>query len=116
MEEPLVTFPVAKLAKEKGFDVVTKEGFYYDGESTQYSSKHPTINIARPTQSLLQKWLREKKDIHCWVIKPFHTYLGVVNGKIVTKVNTVTEYTFEEALEIALEVTLKMIPNEKSNS
>jgi hypothetical protein len=93
MKEQLVNFETAKLAKEKGFDMIdctnaynvfkenlkksgeglvtteSEEEPYYGGVScilrTFYQCKNWTL---APTQSLLQKWLREKYNIHCEVL------------------------------------------------
>lgn len=51
MKEDLITFETAKLAKEKGF----KLDVWFTGIDT-------AVNL--PTQSLLQKWLREIHGIH----------------------------------------------------
>jgi len=53
MEEQLITFKTAKLAKEKGFDV---EDEYYYIEDLK-------IQGIFPTQTILQKWLRDKHQI-----------------------------------------------------
>ena len=69
MKEQLVTFEVAKLAKEKGFDWIESDNKWYDNVGhPEVSSQgyHQEINSYRtsiPTQSLLQKWLREEHKI-----------------------------------------------------
>lgn len=82
IHDELVTYEVAKLAKEKGFpqqyDSLThiyggKDSFnvgidlkYKKCEGTLFdiSKWNPCLNdIAAPTQSLLQRWLREEKGI-----------------------------------------------------
>ena len=73
MEEQLISFETAKLAKEKGFtyayEFYDKEGNIVDfGIVGGWTDCHDE-NYAAPTQSLLQKWLREKHDIH-FEIKP----------------------------------------------
>jgi len=88
MTDQLISFETAKLAKEKGFDGKCFGGYdtirynhetgcekynthprwlHSDGkyESLSYRTKE-TVNIScilAPTQSLLQKWLREKHKI-----------------------------------------------------
>lgn len=81
MKEQLINFETAKLAKEKGFDGICRHcyhSFLETGEEneiktpllrefTQRKFQNSIItkyNIAAPTQSLLQKWLREVHDIH----------------------------------------------------
>ena len=77
MEDTIVSFEVAKLAKDKGFtDVVgVFRGKYYynykgglDADQMDYLKAYVRQEdtslmeaIAAPTQSLLRKWLREKQ-------------------------------------------------------
>lgn len=128
MEETKVQFDTAKLAKEKLFNlkvdsyytlfhkqlitvnnkldfnsfVVTKEATYH---SSSYSA---------PTQSLLQKWLREIHQIqiqihYCGdkfptVEKDYDAYYPIINDECGNIVDT-----YEEALEEALEKALNKI-------
>lgn len=69
MREQLVSFETAKLAKEKGFNIKTIS-FYHNntfikGLSNNRENHNDTITpfYSAPTQSLLQKWLREKHNI-----------------------------------------------------
>lgn len=67
-----IEFATAKLAKEKGFDVVTSGGFGFSlyneaGEkisSCAYFEKERETCFLRPYQEDLAKWLREKHRIH----------------------------------------------------
>lgn len=68
MRDEICTYGVCKLAKEKGFNLPSY--FYYhrkelsnDGYSCCHN-KGVNYVCAAPTQSLLQRWLREKKNIH----------------------------------------------------
>lgn len=83
MQEQIVTFETAKLAKEKGFDELCREYYnenkelnsfiYYAGDGSGYD-KNSTITdndyynlkaiYSAPTQDLLQKWLREVHKIN----------------------------------------------------
>ena len=69
MNEQLIEFPTAKLAKKKGFDIKTAlkywQGQIIDGTETPalYNLKG---DCQAPTQSLLQKWLREEYGIHIY--------------------------------------------------
>lgn len=95
MKEVLITFPVAKLAKEKEFNIISKFGtesslYNKEGRHTYYSNYGFMYSglsegyISAPTQSLLQKWLREVHNIHVEVLhrqgshcisdKGFNTY------------------------------------------
>jgi hypothetical protein len=73
--------------------------------------------MSAPTQSLLQKWLREVHNIDVWVNKIGSTnekkyYFNVmVNNKFVntTNSNSKTFLKYEEALEVGLQEALKLI-------
>lgn len=84
IHEGICTYEVAKLAKEKGFPQwfnYTRFKFKWDyynhkgelngdlGDILRLRIKHKPVPedmqpIAAPTQSLLQRWLREEKGIH----------------------------------------------------
>ena len=130
MKEQKVSFKTAKLAKEKGFDWECTDGYgsegteyfledYEDGDilfdnwnhlEYRYESDR-TCCISAPTQSLLQKWLREKHNYHLWII-PWNSckdfaynweYNGMNDGsKGIFK-------SYEEALEEGLYEALKLI-------
>lgn len=69
MKETLVTIEVAKLAKECGFNWGVNNVYNQNGNFTyfgldKYDENNTDYNlISAPTQSLLQKWLREEKNI-----------------------------------------------------
>lgn len=78
MEDQLITIETAKLAKEKGFDEYAIENHYSLTTGECYSATVISLNssiynqdwgvngncpILAPTQSLLQRWLREKHEI-----------------------------------------------------
>lgn len=67
MEEELITYPTAVLAKEKGFNQL-KQGVYYTKDKEHclvgWGFKDDFAIYSAPTQSLLQKWLREVHNIH----------------------------------------------------
>lgn len=67
MKEQLITFETAKLAKEKGFDDVVTNHLPYmlegDDEGCIGASIYCKVYANCCTQSLLQKWLREEKDV-----------------------------------------------------
>ena len=127
MEEQLISFETAKLAKEKGFDFI----YIIDNELTNHSLI---------TQSLLQKWLREKHQIIVDVSldffnsytkesikysptfytysnnkKRFWIYTDYINSDECTKkmqeeMPIFQNYsTYEKALEIGLQEALKLI-------
>ncbi len=70
MQEELVTFETAKLAEEKGFDIIKSDDKFYDfSGNLDYTfqgyqeSLEKYERTSAPTQSLLQKWLREVHNI-----------------------------------------------------
>lgn len=152
MQEKVISFETAKLAKEKGFDVPVIYGYnelgkiddivdtdygknfeyQYDNINSRIISEEDIlfenweewINYSAPTQSLLQKWLRETHGINIFMsFKPnvkkwdFIPYFMSMNGKEYVKHNS--EYlklhrerkydTYEEALEKGLQEALLLI-------
>jgi hypothetical protein len=129
MKDKLISFKTAKLAKEKGFDEECGDFFEIDNESNILSSSHGLAVIKRnnikhfisaPTQSLLQKWLREKYHI---VVQPmfiggltkatswydFIYYSNLTDGEDDKKIVDLKYKTYEEALEKGLQEALKLI-------
>ena len=120
MKDELITFETAKLAKEKGFDTPCRNSFLWDKRSAVW--KFPInanemklgdeSNFNRPTQSLLQRWLREIHSIDVWAF-PIKD-LTFKSGKSYTylieppKLNMLYA-TYELALESALQEGLKLI-------
>lgn len=139
MKEQLISFETAKLAKEQGFYIMCEHGFAFHNESqdedekwswwiwlSDHYEKHlrdesqGVILYGRPTQSLLQKWLREEHIIvvnayanasgYCWEMH----YTPVRGGSHVadsgyTGSNESGNWdTYEEALEKGLQEALKL--------
>ena len=74
MNEDYVSFEVAKLLKEKGFDWSVNH--YYNkfgnfnntyGTWENYSDLVGELMISAPTLYIARKWLRETKGIYIWV-------------------------------------------------
>lgn len=70
IHEEICTYEVCKLAKEKGFNEYV-EAFYAEGCDTAHSQGPEKWNeykgrYAAPTQSLLQRWLREEKGYYTY--------------------------------------------------
>jgi len=119
MKDQLVTFETAKLAKEKGFDWECLQFWEYDKKHKEYyrvfTKDRNYLNkedIKLPTQSLLQKWLREEHDIKVcvsWVKEKLYN-----TTQYVYEINH-DEYSvggykiYEEALERGLNEALKLI-------
>jgi|TARA_R110000765_G_scaffold344689_1_gene434922 hypothetical protein len=116
MKEKLITFETAKLAKEKelkiGFinTVYNPSGKLIDLNDRQQEGFIP---IQAPTQSLLQKWLREIHNIDIQI----HSISGKYFVKIkywdrsfhMTSSVEISGKTYEEALEKGLQEALKLI-------
>tara|TARA_R110002020_G_scaffold302258_2_gene517657 strand:+ start:160 stop:543 length:384 start_codon:yes stop_codon:yes gene_type:complete len=72
MEDELIKFETAKLAKEKGFNIPCKKSYWVnpDGEFWLTSYNYNEFRylsrpwLLAPTQTLLQRWLREVHKIH----------------------------------------------------
>ncbi len=114
MTEQIVTKEVAALAKEKGFDIIT--GDYYSGDEiiTGWSRS----GIPACTQSLLQKWLRDKYNIHLNLIKSYKNWMCDIYeineyglGNHLVNPQTIFGTTYEQALEEGLKQALKLINN-----
>jgi hypothetical protein len=146
MEEQLVSFETAQLAKNKGFQEKVQKyyrsdrgqkGYLLGGSYSKGAVKSiPSISyimddsnhnitpfgsdqedFSAPTQSLLQKWLREVKFLYICVK---HRILGTPLCPIIEftsnteagERNNKWYPTYEEALEEALLHTLKGLPDE----
>ena len=141
IHEEIVTYEVAKLAKMKGFDEECRDfycndkrqkritrtscnrqvtSFDYCSNSTleDYDSPKEYFHIAAPTQSLLQRWLREEKGE---IIELKHTdsaesWRLFWNWRIYNNLGFVirignTFDTYELALEDALKYALENLVN-----
>ncbi len=133
MKEQLITFETAKLAKEKGFDELTLNLYVVDPDvrtvkannngrtNSNYIERKDYKVYSRPTQSLLQKWLRDKHFIYVSVIPSYigndfkkRLYFELSFNKYIRQVlGSGYKETYEEALEEGLIEALKLIKNEK---
>lgn len=140
MREQLISFETAKLAKKKGFDDKCLACFNKSGElkcanltdlDDVYNVCFPLTNtdideatnhewrfkdgFTAPTQSLLQKWLRDEHDLHFGAritrrpktsgLKDYFRSTKDDFSLFIGRFNT-----YEEALEEALKEALKLIP------
>ena len=135
MKEQLITFDTAKLAKEKGFDIKvetfymgdSEDNFLHNAGKKDNWNNHKCIfneselsgDYSAPTQSLLQKWLRDKHKIsvavfsfsqESWTVKVntpsiFGVYFNVEQRHYREK----GFCTYEEALEKGLKEALRLI-------
>ena len=143
MKDELISFETAKLAKEKGYgmakyNTLNWKNCYYVCDELELASpstyiterngdlikkygmsgstSDPTTIAAAPTQSLLQRWLREVYDIHADVryIREKCSYFTCIDSKEYNGDNKGTMFlknvdTYEEALEMGLFEALKLI-------
>jgi hypothetical protein len=130
MREQLISFETAKLAKELGFNWDVAYFFKFKGFKKDTIKEDKTlilcdhnqgVSISRPTQSLLQKWIRETYEIdvesrrlvmadgrklyQCFVYKP--PTVNLQKGRF---------SSYEEALEKGLQEALKLIKDESEKS
>lgn len=120
MTEEHITFATAKLAKEKGFD---------DKHCMDYYDKHGFVQKSyglihafcrRPTQALLQKWLRKEHKIFVLVL-PWKDHAADCNDPytfrpMIAGIKTWEEFsTWEEALEVGLVKALNLIKHLKKD-
>lgn len=122
MKEQLISLQTAKLAKEKGLKLnYCRELFYPDpdkeGEYVTNECSHDWESIedrdwySRPTQALLQRWLREVHKLIILIdlgpLSEKYSY-EVYNYDEVCDIDYVND-TYEEALEKGLVEALKLI-------
>lgn len=109
MTEELVTLETAKLLKEKGF----LQRKYFINVSTLHNCyKYLTV----PPQSVVQRWLRETKDLHIEISYMYENYwiydiLTIPNHDLVgLSDRPIIHYkSYEEALEAGIQEALKLI-------
>lgn len=74
MEDKLINFQTAVLAKEKGFDYINVDHYYDLKLNNKLTLSFVSIQnekcLLAPTQSLLQAWLRKEKGIN--IIPPLY--------------------------------------------
>lgn len=82
--EDYCSFEVAKLLKEKGFNIKCKyffnEGSGWNRQSDSLLRIYENL-IEHPTHALAIKWIRENFGIHIQATKPFHKDYWII-GKI----------------------------------
>lgn len=133
MSEELIKFETAKLAKEKGFnepclnyygynisvkDEIDKINICTTTNKKESNSFYKSEACSAPTQSLLQKWLRDKHNIE---VEPYRTVkcttgekYGCQGEKWIDDESSedlfnIYKDTYEEALETGLFEALKLI-------
>lgn len=127
--EDYVSFEVAKLLKEKGFDEPVMHHFTPDGTQRKFQQAFYRDDVAQPTLQMAMKWLREEHNIHiainiCYTENPelfqpdYYAYVNsTVTGESLIKEtcplvqdNSLTPKGFtsyEEACESAIKYCLE---------
>lgn len=123
MKEQLISFETAKLAERKGFNIDTIPIVYQKSNGSRIylnggydSGEDAKRYTSAPTQSLLQKWLREKHDIHININTYYFEDLqkygyeveDIIHPEGWVVINN-PKKTYEEALEKGLQEALKLI-------
>ena len=131
MEEQLISVETAILAKEKGFtrknncacrngwvcylESFTGQIYTEDFNEMSFDTLGNSHLIECPTQSLLQKWLREIHNIQVYAHSStlrngiYSDYIAHVNGISINDARDEEYKSYEEALEIGLLEGLKLI-------
>ena len=130
MTEELVTLETAKVLKEKGFkedvsvfyELVCEEGSYEYELFESYDAQNYNASVysfSAPTQYIVQKWLRETKNMHVCIYRSASGY-----GYDISKADNGTHITdgifdgpndggqwdtYEEALEVGIQEALKLV-------
>lgn len=135
MKEELIKFETAKLAKEKGFNwkcvkayqwleeydlTRLEEGWDYQIVQkiggNNYNWNVTNLHIAAPTQSLLQKWLRDEHGVvvypipesfDCWFVRVLAP--DIMSPFFEVDTDGIEEETYELVLEKGLIEGLKLI-------
>lgn len=124
MVEKIIELETAKLAKEKGFNIPVWDffdenreeenviGWIGDSFEEKLEFAKEFVEYWRPTQSLLQKWLREVHHIDVWVVPSKNLDEELCYSYLIDTLNYTDseDYTtYEEALEEGLQEALKLI-------
>lgn len=128
MKDTIIRFDTAKLAKIKGVKldidgVYWEDGVYDSGENVLFYEEFPDV-VSAPTQSLLQKWLREIHNIYV----ESHYFHGYDEDRFYYEIKIKSNenylgnqdsddniYTYEQALELGLQEGLNLIKKKNKN-
>lgn len=130
IHEEICTYEVCKLAKEKGFNEPTFDwydytGFYHKGFIPHELHECPRYKeYYAPTQSLLQRWLREEKGLHINVDynHPNKSWTPTIirmccipTRDTPYRLDLPSSSSYEVALEKALIYALNMLPSRETS-
>jgi hypothetical protein len=120
LKEDYVSFEVAKLLKEKGFDEPLKRFYNSEGQrgiSSYYNWNQTDSDYSCPTLQMAMKWLREKYYIYADPIKQgnyndcseYYTWIVARMGIIHRNSSVADKLSYEEAVEAALKYSLEKL-------
>jgi hypothetical protein len=119
MEEQIISFETAKLAKECNYKEKCKNWYNFSGllikdapEANYPSNQKKFPSYSAPTQSLLQRWLREVHNIHIEIVYidevlKFQAQICLMGTN--TIISDTKCGTYEEVLEEGLKEALNLI-------
>ncbi len=125
LPHPVVTFDTAELAMEKGFNLPTCSLYRIKDrelelpetpdEFAQYKNWNEySDTLSAPSQTILQKWLREKFRIDMWVLPAGMGYICYyTESNSPDEAGRASGNKYEEALEKGLLLALKLIKTKK---
>lgn len=118
IQEKLIEFDTAKLASEKGYSKSVYNHEHNEEEWKRFGEKIKEIYFPFPTQSLLQKWLREEHNIDVYPLREYSKnkmYSIEMVMEIEGNLNVINpgelHEVYENALEEGLFIALKQLPN-----
>ena len=128
MKEELISFETAVLAKEKGFNEYCRYRYdkpsnnlsswpFHEADEESWHDNSSCVGESAPTQSLLQKWLREEYGFHVDIVfnngTRGYNYLEFYEkcAPLASQTNHSqnTYDTYEQALEEGLKEALKLL-------
>lgn len=123
IKEDYVSYEVAKLLKEKGFDWDCEHYYKLNGEIVRTFHTNGSYHInssvlyehqcLAPTQAMAMKWLREKHNLFIWISLrrpnmglPYCYELHSISTGEVIHIGGFNFGTYEQAVEAALKYCL----------
>ncbi len=120
MEEIVITFETAKLAREKNFPQHVRGNRWYSKDGT-LTDRAFGVFFSAPSQAMIQKWLRDKHKLDVYV-EPYNKdgYLRwsscirsisrTTNGVFLPMLQFLyVDDTYEDALEVGIKKALNLI-------
>lgn len=123
MKEQLVSFETALIAKQRSFNIPVchysnlsePDIVITAGEFNWNYLAHGDTTVSRPTQSLLQKWLRDEMDVHVSIQRHVNPdgvprYCAVVNyaNEVQGTNGILKSNNYENVLEEGLKIGLSL--------